>query len=198
MKRQTLSNHLPSGNTHLQICLTGAAIIGGGLYYAGYPVDALTVAGAMIFGETMLSNDLDGYASNAKRRWRRVGLSWIWATWERWPHRHPCTHFPILADALRVLYLASIALAGYFAVRLLLAGFQRAVLDSFAMVSYAGNLVIANQRMVSAAFVGLSIATAIHSTADWITGEADKVVDYVVGKPKRKQPARRAPQRKAA
>jgi uncharacterized metal-binding protein len=171
---------------HLRLACGAAAIAGVALYFADYKTDAAIMASAIVIGEAMFSNDLDGYASSSKRRWRRIGLSRIWFMWEKLPHRSIFSHGPIIADTLRVLYLAAIASAIYFAYCLLTGGYQRAVVGYFKMWTDTGRWLHLNWEYCATAFTGLAISTTIHSSADWITGEADKVVDFVAGKSKKK------------
>lgn len=145
------------------------------------------MASAIIVSDLLASPDLDGVASNAKRRWRRVGLHVLWKPYESLAHRSIWSHGPIIADIIRLAYLGTIVIVAYFIFCVLTGGFQRAVVNVFGLVQMSQAWLIGNWEYAGTAFLGLATSTGLHSLADWVTGEADKVQDWIVPKKKGKR-----------
>ena len=175
---------MPSGNTHTTLAISVAALSFGVATYLGYSQQGIAVATGIIVGDLWLSPDLDGAASNAKRRWGI--LKCIWRIYERFPHRHPCTHWPILADIIRLGYLALVALPFCAGVGMLHDGVQGAVIDTFWAIDQVRGAVMRNQEISLCVFAGLCAATALHGIADAAVSEGKKMVDYVAPKQRRR------------
>lgn len=176
---------MPSGNTHSLIAGGASILAGGALLYFQEPMDAVILIVSIMVGDLWLSPDLDGAASNAKRRWWI--LKWIWRFYERLPHRSPLSHWPILADILRLAYLIAMANLAWLTIcviRFGAEGFPRAMVDAFARFQWEINFAISHQDQCLIAFGGFCLATALHGAADAIVSESGKMVDYVVPKSK--------------
>ncbi|MEO0869003.1 MAG: DUF2227 family putative metal-binding protein [Cyanobacteria bacterium J06642_11] len=95
---------MTAGKTHDQITWALSGFLIGGYALAGYY--AFAAAGGALVG-LWLSPDLDCVHSQAKRRWRSLGLGWLWYPYRQIVprHRHPLSHLPILGTAGRLVYL---------------------------------------------------------------------------------------------
>ncbi len=178
---------MPSGNTHTIIAIIGAGVAAGTvLMIFNPPIEqAGAVAAGIIIGDLFLSPDLDGEFSNAKRRWYL--LKHIWFAYEKFPHRSPFTHWPVISDIIRIAYLAAVVLIPISIVGGLRDGVQGAILDSFWAMTSAQSLVMENSLISLPLFTGLCLATLLHGTADAIVSEGKKMID--IGEPKGKKNA---------
>lgn len=179
---------IPSGNSHSQIAHLAAALSLATVTYLGYPFEALALAVGVVVGDAWLSPDLDSDKCNALRRWGP--FKFIWEPYQRLPHRHWASHWPVISDAIRVLYLAVPALLTIFLACLTVSlgrdrGLQRAVLDTFWAVEQVQGFVMAHSDLSQLVFGGFCLATALHSTADAIVSESKKIVDF--GEPKKRK-----------
>jgi len=163
------NSELPSGKNHSRINRI-AAILGAIIAaYFGYLIPGLYGATGLIISDYLLSPDLDGYRSNAKRRWRKVGLHWIFVIFERFPHRSWFTHGPVLANVVMIAYLLCVAAAVI------------TLYDFYLNLVWLGRLlfdfVMKYPHQTGAAFIGYCAMIALHTGADWITGEGEKRED---------------------
>jgi len=192
---------MPSGNTHTSIATLAAVAVFAGGAAAGLYLDlgkwtpSVIELGAasvgVIIGDLFLSPDLDGAASNAKRRWGP--LRFIWRLYEKLPHRSPLSHWPILGDAGRLVYLSAVLAPIPVGTGLARDGLQGAMLDTFWAVDRASAMILAYPRESGAAFAGLCLATFLHGVADWVVSEGKKMVDYEApARPKGGRPGKRA------
>lgn len=131
----------------------------------------------MVIGEFLFSNDLDGSQSSSKRRWRKVGLHFLFRPYEAFRHRSPFTHGPIIADLIRLLYLGSILITLFFLGSMLYLGAPGAWIYTGKVMYGLYLLALDYRRECIDVFAGLSLATAIHTTADVIVSESKKMVD---------------------
>lgn len=194
---------MPSGNTHTRIAVMAAAavIISGTaapLYldlgkWTPSLMELSTAAAGVMTGDLFLSPDLDGAASNCKRRWGP--LRFIWRLYEKLPHRSPLSHWPIIGDAGRLLYLGLVLTPVSLGAGLAHDGAQGAILDSFWVINQAQAFILTYPRETGAWFAGLCLATALHGLADMIVSEGKKMVDFDEpvrrkgGRPRKRQPA---------
>jgi len=170
-------NKLPTGNQHSAINITAAAIGASLAAYYGHTEAGIYGAVGLIGSDLFLSPDLDGYASNAKRRWRKVGLHWIWFWYESFAHRSPLTHWPVLADMIRTAYLVLVVAILLFIGHTLYSGAPVAARFVYGVGVQAYGFVLAYPMPFLCAFLGQCAATGLHGAADWITGEGEKRED---------------------
>lgn len=166
---------MPSGNSHTLINLSAAVIGLSVAAYYGYLEPGIYGAAGLVVSDLFLSPDLDNYYSNAKRRWWI--LKWIWKPYEGFAHRSPFTHWPILADMIRMAYLATVAAGLLFVYHTIKAGAPEAAKCVLDAGLYAYNLIAGNQTIAFSLFGGQCAATFLHGFADWITKEGEKRED---------------------
>ncbi|MEO1399640.1 MAG: DUF2227 family putative metal-binding protein [Cyanobacteria bacterium J06635_1] len=94
---------MTTGLNHDRITIAlSAGLTGSALAVGPY---ALAAAGGALAG-LWLSPDLDLPKCRARRRWRNIGLGWLWWPYDKLlPHRSPWSHWPIVGTAGRLLYL---------------------------------------------------------------------------------------------
>lgn len=166
---------MPSGNTHTKANLALACAATAAIYYILPKYTSISprlgvhfvVGGAILASDWFLSPDLDGERSNAKRHWWI--MRWIWGWYERFPHRHPLTHWPMISDALRLGYLCVMA-AAIWAIYDFLLRLQQIILLVYGWC-------MAHPYYAVAIFAGCSAATACHAILDFAVSEGKKMVD---------------------
>lgn len=137
--------------------------------YYGYLEPGLYGAAGLVVSDFLLSPDLDGVRSNAKRRWRYIGLHWLFRWYERLPHRSPLSHWPVLANLVMLGYFMLLAAAGMTVVN-----FAKNCATVFLFVY---DFVTAYPLQCGSAFLGYCAMTGFHGFADWITKEGEKRED---------------------
>lgn len=158
---------MPSGNTHDCIGVAaGILTLSAGVYY-GYPQEATAAAVSLIFSTLFLSPDLDGKRSNSKRRWGP--LKFIWWKFEDFKHRSIFTHVPVIADLVRLGYLAC-----YIIPIALIVIYARGMdVKPVALQAYS----FAIHPLTGWAFLAMCVSTGLHGLADAIVSEGKKMVD---------------------
>ena len=176
---------MPSGVRHTQINLALALTGGAALAYAYSPAAGCVLAGSAILGDLFGSPDLDQECSDALRRWWYV--RWIWRPYSHLRHRSPLSHGPILADAIRLVYLAAVLSVAWLVVGSFWQGPSRAVVNLFWAGDWIAGFLAAHSTLSLAAFGGLVLATTQHCVADWAVSEAKGAIkDWSPPKRKRK------------
>lgn len=136
----------------------------------------------IVVGDGFLSPDLDGEYSNSRRRW--LFLKWIWIPYSKFKHRSPLTHVPVIADIIRLAYLAIIVLIVTFAGDSIHGGVMHAGLTCFWLLDLGKWLLLTYPVESGCVFSGLVISTALHGSADAIVSEGKKMIDGPVKKRK--------------
>lgn len=138
---------MPSGRTHsiVNACLIPLWSVPLGFVF-GWDV-CIAAALGMLFGDLLFSPDLDHQVgSQAYKLW---GIfRWIWIPYQAiFRHRSPFTHCPIIATAIRLVYIGIIPfLVGIY-------------LDyDYRMIDW---------RLAASALAGLEMSNTLHCILDW-------------------------------
>jgi uncharacterized metal-binding protein len=151
---------MPDGETH--VAATFAFVVAfllGAVAGFTFGLGMVAVAlGAMVFGEVLLSPDLDhDSGADAYRRWWAFRLIW-WPYQKLVPHRGVLSHCPVIGTAARLGYLSLWAAAGWY-------GLYRLGWVGLPPVEWAAE----NWRYVLAAFAGVELSTDLHVALDkWV------------------------------
>lgn len=157
---------MSSGDRHDQLTLQCAVPVAIGTALAlgsigQYSHSACTViVGSYLFGGLYLSPDLDIEYTNPNciKRWRAIGLAWVWLPYRHLFRHRGISHWAIIGTAIRLAWLTWLP---FFAVVGWLS--QDGVADGFYK---AGSLVLANWRPLFMIYVGCELSAQIHLAAD--------------------------------
>ena len=176
---------MPSGKTHSKLNLAVAVAGGIAFGYATSPVGGGILAASAIASDLFLSPDLDQEVSDAMRRWGSLRPIWWW--YKKLAHRSPLSHWPGLADAIRLAYLGLILSGLWLVIGSFAEGFTAALLDLFRAGKWGSEIIISRPDIGLPIFAGLSLATAQHCLADLITSEAKGAIKDWAPKTKRRK-----------
>lgn len=97
---------MPNGKTHDAITIYSSPIVGIGTYLITNSIPlSLIVGGSHIISGLWLSPDLDLAGTYPHKRWKSIGLDWIWLPYEKLiPHRG-ISHTPLIGTISRIWIL---------------------------------------------------------------------------------------------
>lgn len=161
-----------------------------------YPV-AGSIALAMLFGwgaagayaGLWVNPDLD-LKGNARARWRKLGLGWLWIPYDRLiRHRSPLSHGPIIGTAGRLAYLALAGAIAFVSVSFALklsgassddigsgGGGGEEVLDSLIGLhgAFASDIGAMALQCIFGFVVGLAMSDILHLIMDTLSSRSNR------------------------